>query len=187
MVESVDPENILKTLQARKLPEVYVELPRSKRTVEIMTLLRQERLWTGHVPESFLSVPNKPVLELDGQPIWAEFIVLRLLERGGWTGAWVKNWGARAFWRDAEQTVELSSAAQALFGQIEKRIAGRGGGCWDIIAACGDNVLFIESKRRGRDRLRETQRIWIESALEMGVPLSCFVIAEWSIAAPDSP
>jgi hypothetical protein len=62
---------------------------------------------------------------------------------------------------------------------VEPRI--RGGGGWDIIAARGDKVLFIKSKQRERDRLRLTQRKWIETALLEGVPLSSFVVVEWLV------
>jgi hypothetical protein len=79
-------------------------------------------------------VPNKPVLDLEGLPTWAEFVLLRLLERDGWTGAWVKNWGGREFWRDVGQTIELSPAARALLSKVDARSAQHGAGCWDIVA-----------------------------------------------------
>ena len=163
---------------ATELPLTIVELPRAKQTIEILTMLRREHLWNNPIPESFRSVPNKPILQFNGQPAWAEFILLRLLERGGWNGAWVKNWGGRAFWSNPLQPIELSLSAKALFRRIEKR-TGACGGCWDILAWRGDDFLFIESKQHGRDRLRFTQQTWIESALEEGIPLSSFAIVEW--------
>jgi len=169
---------LLGATESRATP---VELPEAKRTIQILTLLRMEQRWPGPPPERFRSVPNKPTLQFNDQPTWAEFILLRLLERDGWAGAWVKNWGGRAFWRDVEDVAILSASAAERFQQIEKRMGGRGGGCWDIFAARGDKVLFIESKQRGRDRLRLTQRKWIESALREGIPLPSFVIVEWLV------
>jgi hypothetical protein len=116
-------------------------LPRTNQIVEVLTLRRSERPWDGPVPASFSAVPNKPTLEFDEQPIWAEFVLLRLLERDGWSGAWVKNWGGRAFWRDVRQGIELPPAANALFTQIETRSAAHGAGCWDIFAWRGDDYL----------------------------------------------
>jgi len=107
------------------------------------TLLRVEQLWPEPRPEPFGAVPNKPTLQFNGAPTWAEFILLRLLEADGWVGAWVKNWGGRAFWRDVNDPVVLTASANARFQQIEKRMDGRGGGCWDIIAARGDEILFL--------------------------------------------
>jgi hypothetical protein len=126
------------------------------------------------------SVPNKPPLQFNNQPTWAEFILLRLLERDGWTGAWVKNWGGRReFWRDPLENTKLSPLASAWLDRIERR-SGGGGGCWDLIASRGDDVLFVESKQHAHDELRPNQRAWMESALDEDVPLSSFVIVEWS-------
>jgi len=111
--------------------------------------------------------------------MWAEFILLRLFERDGWAGSWVKNWGGRAFWRNPLEPTELPPAAKSLFRRIEARTAGRGGGCWDIFAWRDEDVLFIESKQGGRDRLRLTQRVWLESALDESIPPSSFAIVEW--------
>jgi hypothetical protein len=41
--------------------------------------------------------------------------------------------------------------------------------------------LFIESKQRSSDRIRPAQASWLENALEIGVPLSSFLIAEYVI------
>ncbi|MDZ4819293.1 MAG: VRR-NUC domain-containing protein [Planctomycetota bacterium] len=164
---------------ATKRSVTTVKLPISGQVVMVSTMLRDERSWTGPRPTSFGDVPNKPALQFNDQPIWAEFILVRLLEGDGWQGAWVKNWNGREFLRDIRETVELPSTASALFRRIEKRTAGRGGGCWDIFAWRGDDFLFIESKQHGQDKLQLTQRTWLESAREEGVPLSSFAIVEW--------
>jgi hypothetical protein len=174
------PGYLARVLRATELPPTRAELPTGQ-TAEIATFFRSERAWTGPVPKSFGSVPNKPTLEFGGHPTWAEFVLLRLLESDDWQGVWVKNWGGRAFWRDVREPVELPAAANALFRRIELRTAGHGGGCWDILAWRGDDALFIESKQRGRDRLRSTQQAWLESALAEGVTLSSFAIAEWEL------
>lgn len=179
----IDPGYLAGLFHAASLPATSIELPQSGQTVEIATFLREERRWREPQPESFRAVSNKPALEFDGQPTWAEFVLLRLLERDGWEGVWVKNWHGRAFWRDVADPVALPPSASALFDRIAARAAGRGGGCWDIFAWRGDDVLFIESKQRGKDRLRDTQRTWLVSALAEGVPLSAFAIVEWQAAS----
>ena len=75
----------------------------------------------------FRLVPNKPPLNFEGSPTWAEFIILRLLERAGWRGVWVKNWGGRAFWIDIGQAVELPPTASAKLKEIELRNASNSG------------------------------------------------------------
>jgi hypothetical protein len=128
-------------------------------------------------------VPNKLPLNFEGRPTWAEIVLVRLLARSGWGAVWVKNWGGRAFWRDVESPVVLPQVPAALFQQIETLTAA-GAGCWDIFAWRGDDVLFIESKQRRRDRFRPTQEIWLEAALTSGVPLSALAVVEWDAETP---
>ena len=109
--------------------------------VAVPTFLRRETRWTGPVPKSFASVHGKPPLQFEGEPVWAEFIVLRLLARAGWQGVWVKNWKGQAFWRDVMDPVELPADQAALFARIaqnsrdmrletRKAAMGRWGGGW---------------------------------------------------------
>jgi hypothetical protein len=158
--------------------------------IAVPTFLRRETRWTGPVPKSFASVPKKPPLLFEGEPVWAEFIVLRLLAYSGWQGVWVKNWKGQAFWRNVMDPVELAADQAALFARIaQKSRAMRraetgkapkdrwGGGCWDIYAWRGTEVLFVESKQHKQDHVRETQRIWLNCARSKGV--SNFAIVEW--------
>jgi hypothetical protein len=165
-------------LNAEEAPPTIATLPRSGHIVEVPTFRRHESRWKGPTPASFAAVPNKPPLNFEGLPTWAEFVLVRLLERSGWEAVWVKNWAGRAFWRDVESPVELPQIQAALFQQIETLTAARAG-CWDIFAWRAEDVLFIESKQRRRDRLRPSQQVWLEAALESGVPLSAFAAVEW--------
>jgi hypothetical protein len=179
-MQATSVECLSKLLQADVQPPTPVVLPKSKQAVEVATLLRRERKWLGPRPLWADLVPNKPLMDFSGQAIWAEFILLRLLEAHGWKGAWVKNWGGRDFWANPGESVELPSLANSRFQQIEKRTTNSGG-CWDIITQHADDVLFIESKQKGKDQLSENQKSWLEIALENGVSLSSFVITEWSM------
>ena len=44
-------------------------------------IVRRERLWPGTTPAAFRSIPNKPVLQFGGLPIWAELKLLSLRRR----------------------------------------------------------------------------------------------------------
>jgi hypothetical protein len=173
---------LARQLDAAELAATPVVLPTANRTIDVSTLRRQEQRWVGPMPDWFRAVPNKPLLQFGAQPMWAEFILLRLLESDGWAGVWVKNWGGRAFWRNPLEGVELPPPAMSLFHRIETRTAGRGGGCWDIFAWRDENTLFIESKQRGRDAIQLTQRTWLESALDEGIPITSFAVVEWLAA-----
>jgi hypothetical protein len=142
-----------------------------------VTLRRRVQAWTGPKPEWWNLVPNKPLLRFNGQPIWAEFIVLRELEAEGWQGVWINAW-RRAYWRNPGEVAAVPAPIGDLIDRIAKR-TGRRGGCWDICAWRGAELRFIELKQRDRDELRPTQRAWRAMALEEGVPLSAFAIVEW--------
>ncbi len=168
-------------LGAEVCPPTTVMLPSSLEPVDVLTLRRRERRWDGPTDMRFRSVPNKPPLEFFGEPSWAEITLVKLLERGGWQAVWVKNWGGRAFWREVGgPATKLPAAPAALFGAIESLVAPSGG-CWDVFAWRSREVLFIESKQRGRDRLRPTQLAWLESGLSVGTPLSSFTVVEWFV------
>jgi hypothetical protein len=71
-------------LSAEDLPAISVTLP-SGRLVEVPRLLRRETRRIEAIPRtSSCWAPNKPTLDLDGQPSWAEIVVVQLLERHGW-------------------------------------------------------------------------------------------------------
>jgi hypothetical protein len=170
-------------LNAEEVPPTITVLPRSGCAVEVQTLRRREVGWGAPTPASFASVPNKAALNFEGHPAWAEIVLVRLLERGGWGAAWVKNWGGLAFWRDVNDPIELPQMPSALLQKVET-MTGVRGGCWDVFAWRGDDVLFIESKQHRRDRLRPTQKIWLETAIGCDVPLSAFAVVEWDAETP---
>ena len=75
----------------------------------------------------------------------------------------------------------LPPAQAQLFETIERSTGNYRGGCWDIFAWRDGEVLFVESKQRSNDRIRPAQAVWLEQALEYGVSLSSFLIAEYVI------
>lgn len=89
----MDSAYLERILGAALLPPTRVTLPRSKRRVGIVTLLRSEvraGLKAARCDDCF--APNKPVLKFGRRRTWAEFVVLGLLEQDGWSGRWIKNW-----------------------------------------------------------------------------------------------
>jgi hypothetical protein len=138
-----------------------------------------EQVWTGPLPDWAKLVPNKPLLDYNGQPMWAEFIALRELEAIGWEGVWVNNW-CRATWRNPGENATLPAVVAAFFDRIAEH-TGRRGGAWDICAWRGDELLFVELKQRNRDKLRPTQLAWMKCAVEEGIPPTSFVVVEWRI------
>jgi hypothetical protein len=157
-----------------------VPLPGHAQPVAVPTILRNEARWSGELPDSFRAVPNKPAIDFHGRPLYPEFVWLRLLEKAGWEGVWVKYWG-RANWIDINTPLELPKRQADLFEQIETMTGNTKGGCWDIFAWRGDDVLFVESKQSRSDRITIPQAVWLEKSLGLGLDISSFLIAEYTI------
>lgn len=66
-----------------------------------------------------------------------------------------------------------------------KAKAVRRGGCFDVFAWRGRNHRFVELKRRGKDRIRKSQKEWIAAAVASGVKMSDLLIVEWNLAEGD--
>jgi hypothetical protein len=124
---------------------------------------------------------NKAVLAYEGQPVFAELYILRVLQSAGWDGVWVSSYGGRKFLREMPFDSKLSNGFELKPDRRRKLddIASKGGGCFDIFAWRNDDVLFCESKRHKRDRFRDTQRHWLNAALATGLEPTNFPIVEW--------
>ena len=125
---------------------------------------------------------GKPLLVLDGEPVFAELAILREFQRLGWEGVWVDTFRRvyrTGYWNDTG-IVDLPPEREGSLIAIGNE-AGTGLiGCWDVFCWKGEMTLFIEAKRRGRDRIRESQRRWLQAALGVGFSLKSFLIVEWS-------
>jgi hypothetical protein len=164
-------------LRATSVRTIPVAMQSTGRLVQVPAYLRTETRWLGPLPPTHKTIPNKTALDFKGAALYPEFVVLRLLERDGWAGAWRKNWGGTAFWRDIGQVVEPPARALAVFDQVSER-AGHAG-AWDIFAWRSREVLFVLSKPFGNDRITAYQARWLDTAISMGVPLACFAIVEY--------
>lgn len=125
---------------------------------------------------------DKDVLEFEGRPLFAELIVLRMLQQEGWDGVWVDNFSRkfRTEWRlRSDPSADLPVNSKVLFDRIARRKQGRAG-CWDVFAWRLDEYLFAETKGP-KDRIQSSQRAWLDAALNMDKPLmaSSFVLVEW--------
>ncbi len=183
-------EDLSRLLDAQSLPDAAVALPRSGTVVSIARLLRTETRVAQPIERTANCwAPNKPSVLIDGRATWAEFAIVRQLERAGWDGRWMKNWtGGREFCRDHDQPVALPDAPAKVFAGIHDRATVlRGAGSWDVFAWRGDEYLFIESKqyRRG-DRLNANQLAWLGAALDVGISIACFAIVEYDAGRPIS-
>jgi len=125
---------------------------------------------------------KKTVLNFNSEPLFAELIILRILQNEGWKGVWVDSFRRkyRTDWIN-KNGVELPSKKQVFLNNIYKNLGSKKG-CWDIFCWKDEKILFIESKQLSKDKIRETQVKFLESALNIGLTDKSFLIVEWTLA-----
>lgn len=136
--------------------------------------------WKGApIPNTY---NNKPVIDWNGEPVFAELAVLRLFQSHGWEGVWVDSYRRkyRIGLPDVAEPIELPPKQRDLIECIKAK-TGRSGGCWDVFVWKGEEVLFIELKRSKKDNIRDSQVSWLEEGLKSTLKTKDFALLEWSI------
>lgn len=153
--------------------------------------------WEGAPFVDDLGKKAAGMIGLEGEHLFAELAVLRLLERAGWSGRWVNTTGARGevwkyltHWTDAprdqqrNRVLEEEEPRQVLAG-IARRAAKRYAGCWDVYAWRGGEFAFLQTKRgapSARDEIGAAQVDWLHTALLFGDPRireDSFALVQW--------
>lgn len=136
--------------------------------------------WKGAMPEN--TYGGKQVLDFEGQPAFAELVVLWTLQKEGWEGVWVDTYGKkyRVGLPDIVEPVTLPPEQAKLIEDISAR-AGSFKGCWDVFSWKGNSHVFIELKRKGKDAIRETQVRWLEASIASGIRAEDFLLVEWEL------
>lgn len=125
---------------------------------------------------------NKAIVDLDGQPLFAELAILRLLQRKGWNGVWVDSYRSKYRTDLPERNVgtALPSEQEKLIQSIRAKTKKRGG-CWDIFGWKENAHLFAESKRSKRDIMRPNQLLWLQEGLNLGLKPKNLLVVEWDL------
>jgi hypothetical protein len=76
-------------------------------------------------------------------------------------------------------SVKLPAEQERLLDDIQKVVATKGG-CFDVLGWRKGQFVFLEAKRKHHDKIRDTQRRWIEAAISTGVAPDKLIIVEWS-------
>ena len=138
------------------------------------------------------------MIELNGEHLFAELAVLRLLQNEEWDGRWVSTysagkevWKYLTDWEDVPRTEQKTRPIQDDEPrQLLARIAGfnkprRYKGCWDVFAWRGEQVAFAACKRaaaKNTDVVSKDQEEWLRSALFIGdarVTVDSFCFVQW--------
>ncbi len=188
----MNSSQLIRLMQAEELPDLIV--PLSAGSVRIASVLRRETRSERQVPKARdCWAPNKPALLFEGQVTWAEFVIVRLLEKAGWSGRWVKHWGGRQFCSSPDHVEDLPPDVSALFERIHGQAGAlRGAGTWDVLGWKKDELLFLESKQhRSSDRLSLNQIAWLEAAVQVGIRPDQFGVVSYDaprlVPAPSHP
>jgi len=125
---------------------------------------------------------NKPIIDCEGQPLFAELAVLKILKKEGWDGFWIDAY-RRKFHIAMPSKTEVAFSPPKdkleLLNQIWNKTGKKFSGSWDIFAWKGDNIKFIELKHAKKDKMRENQDNFYQTAISLGMPEDSFEIWEW--------
>ncbi len=152
----------------------------SGRVIAVPKCIAQFQPWNGKPISNTFG--GKAVLDYEGEPLFAELVVLRILEKEGWQGVWADSYRRkyRVGMLDVSP-VQLAEPQSSFLHNIRQK-AGRNGGCWDVFAWRGEEYRFAELKRAKKDRIRNSQLRFLEAALDLRLTPANFLLVEWQIA-----
>ena len=182
-MKSVQPDQAgnLEFLQPYKVDSEIFSLSSSEQ-VSIQKYFLRFKPWTGNpIPFDF---GRKPILDNDGEPVFAELAILRLFLNSGFDGVWVETYGGVHYLRSMPKNWSLKSEHISIPTEKEdllKRIwdKEKTRACFDVVIWKNDKIYFCEAKRSKKDRLTDAQKRFIEGALSLGISIESFLIIEW--------
>ena len=159
------------------------------RTMEVPKCILKFQKWNGTpVKETF---GGKPILTVDGEPMFAEMALASTFINDGWQARWLETTGRKykepmciAQWEDNKYEnqkhapIEDENVARML-NAIVKRNNNSYAGCWDVIAWKDGQIIFAEAKRNSKDIIRQAQINWLSAALSLGLTPDNFLVVQW--------
>jgi len=141
------------------------------------------KAWSRQPPADTYN--GKPLIDYSGRLAFAELAILWTMMEQGWDGVWIDSYRKlfRTGYWDCEPVPSLPPRQAELLERIYEK-AGFRSGAWDVFCWRGDEVMFLESKRAGKDHIRESQTRFLQAALEVGLFLESFLVVEWTLALP---
>jgi hypothetical protein len=114
----------------------------------------------------------KPKFSVNGSRSCAELAILDHLRRAGWHGVWVSAFARelRSEWFPAPAVKTLAETgapawAVEIFDRLRTANDGRLGGFFDLFAWRKPGEVRFDEAKVGKDRIRPTQRMFVEQAL----------------------
>jgi hypothetical protein len=182
VVELKTPITLVTGRIINAVPAVFMRFPR----------------WSGDPFVDDFGKKSAAMIDLNGEHLFAELAILRLLEAEGWSGRWVNTYSGRGEvwkylteWKDvprAEQRnrpLEEPEPRQLLARIAAVNKPARYTGCWHTFAWRDSDFAFFECKRtsaKNKDQVKADQENWLRSALYTGDPrlsLQSFCFVQW--------
>jgi hypothetical protein len=170
--------------------------PTGERVDSVPSVFLRFPQWKGLPIGDDPSKKSPSMIDFEGEALFPELAVLRLLERDGWEGRWILTNKAGEItkylteWRDGKRddqrnrTITTDHARSTLYS-VADRSGNRYGGCWSVFAWRGNDLAFFETKRQSpkdKDRLKPAQEAWVRAALSLRQQVLSprdFVYVQW--------
>jgi hypothetical protein len=179
--------------------------PSGERVAELPSVFVRFPVWRGAAFVDDLGKKTAAMIDLDGEHLFPELAVLRLLERDGWEGRWIHTTSKGEIstyltdWKDVPRQEQRSrpiqhDGARALLYAIADRSGNRYGGCWSVFAWRENRYAFFDAKRQNakdKETLKPAQAAWVRAALSLRQQLMTardFAVVQWDYrTSPQSP
>jgi hypothetical protein len=191
-------EPYLESTELRLELKVPITMPAGRVIEDLPAVFMRFPRWGGPAFVDDFGRKAAGLIELDGEHVFAELAVLRLLERAGWSGRWVNTQGGRGEvwkyltdWKDLprqeqrNRPIEEAEPRQLLAAIAGLNKPARYRGCWDLFAWRGAEVAFIECKRttpKSTGAVSKEKEDWVRSALYLGdrrISVESFCLVQW--------
>lgn len=172
-------ENYLEFIRPYKIGNEIFSFS-SGENVPIQKYFLDFNLWKGTPIQDTYN--NKPIIDWNNEPVFAELAVLRLFQSHNWNGVWVDSYSHGKYRVGLLNTepIQIPTKYNKLIQSIRNNV-GKNGGCWDVFLWKDEKILFIELKRFKKDKIQNTQNVWLEASLLNGLQPENFALIEWKI------
>lgn len=159
--------------------------------IEIPKCIIEFEKWIGQpVKETF---GGKPIVCINEQPMFAELAIMKQFILSGWEARWIETYGKSnkepiclSTWKDDKYKNQIHNPINdkrvlEILSGIAICNNNSYSGCWDVLGWNNNEVVFAESKRVKKDKIRQTQINWLSAGLKSGLKPKNFLVVQWDI------
>ncbi|REJ81019.1 MAG: hypothetical protein DWQ44_05345 [Bacteroidetes bacterium] len=138
--------------------------------------------WKGELkPHSY---GGKPIVDYNGTPLFAEIAILQDYLHQGYDGFWIDSFSKKLRKHSLVDEKSNYKLSNLLIEKLNKfKSNGIYGGTWDLIIWNESEILFIELKRKNKDRIQNSQIEFMKAAIAHDFTTENFRILEWEFTS----